>query len=138
MLQAAGGSLPVVTGLKPKYDGIFLSLASILNDYTASVNWNGHTPSSAEFTSTARLSQTVTATGSGATATLDMAFGFTGSLTAGANKVRVVAVSSDGARSVPFEQRVTIIPAPPIISAGMGVLAPFSSFQGTTQRCPST
>ena len=49
LLQAAGGNLPVVTGLKPKYDGIFLSLASIMNDYTASVNWNGHTPSSAEF-----------------------------------------------------------------------------------------
>jgi hypothetical protein len=130
LLQAANGSLPVVTGLKPKYDGIFLSLASILNDYTASVNWNGHTPSSAEFYVNGVLVQTVTATGSGATATLDMASGFTGSLTAGANKVGVIAVSSDGARSAPFEQRVVVIPAPAIVSAGVGVLAPFQFLPG--------
>ena len=130
LLQAAGGNLPVVTGLKPKYDGIFLSLASIMNDYTASVNWNGHTPSSAEFYVNGVLVQTVAATGSGATATLDMASGFTGSLTAGANKVGVVAVSSDGARSAPFEQRVVVIPAPPIISVGMGILAPFQFLAG--------
>jgi hypothetical protein len=130
LLQAAGGNLPVVTGLKPKYDGIFLSLASIMNDYTASVNWQGHTPSSVEFYVNGALVQTVIVTGSDATATLDMASGFTGSLTAGANKVRVVAVSSDGTRSAPFEQRVVVIPAPAILSVGMGVLAPFQFVPG--------
>ncbi len=130
LLQAASGNLPVVTRLKAKYEGIFLSAASLLNDYTASVNWNGRTPGSVKFYVNGTLRQTVNTTAGEATATLDMALGFNGSLTLGANKVKVVAVDSLGTESVPFVQQVTVIPFPPLIAASAGLLAPFQFLPG--------
>ncbi len=129
LLQAAGGSLPVVTGLKPKYEGIFLSGASVLNDYTASVNWNGRTPGSVKFYVNGALRQTVNTTAGEATAALDMALGFNGSLTLGANKVKVVAVDSLGTESAPFEQAVTIIPMP-LFLVDQAILLPFEFIPG--------
>jgi len=38
-LRTASGNKPVVTGVQAKYDGLFLSGASIANEYTASVDW---------------------------------------------------------------------------------------------------
>jgi hypothetical protein len=129
LLQAAGGNLPVVTGLKPNYEGIFLSGASLMNDYTASVNWNGRTPGSVEFYVNGTLTRTVATSSSEAVATLDMGLGFSGSLTAGANKVKVIAVSADAARSAPFVQQVAVIPFPPLL-ASAGALAPFQFLSG--------
>ena len=104
---------PSVTGIRPKYDGLFLSGASILNEYTASVDWNGQTPSAVEFYVNGSLRHTVPTSGSEATADIDMALGFFGSLTLGANKVSAVAVSSDGTRSESFDQPVVILPLDP-------------------------
>ena len=103
---------PLVTGVKAKYDGIFLSAVSLLNDYTASVKWNGFTPGNVEFYVNDALNQTVTTSTEKATATIDAGLSFIGSLTLGANKVKVIAVSADGVKSKPFVQQVTIIPPP--------------------------
>jgi hypothetical protein len=129
LLQAAVANKPVVTGLKPKYDGIFLSAASLLNDYTASVNWNGTTPGSVKFYVNGTLRQTVNTTAGAATATLDMALGFNGSLTLGGNKVKVVAVDGLGTESTPFEQAVTIIPMP-LFLVDQAILKPFEFIPG--------
>ncbi len=136
LLQTASGSLPVVTALKPKYEGIFLSGASLMNDYTASVNWNGRTASRVEFYVNGALSKTVSTSGTEATAALDMALGFSGSLTLGANKVKVVAVDSLGAESAPFEQPVTIIPMP-LFLVDQGMMLPFELIEWPFENQPA-
>lgn len=113
LLQVAPvGNKPVVTGVKAKYDGMFLSGASILNEYTASVNWNGTTPGSVEFYVNGQSSQTVAATSTEVTAGIPMNVGFFGSLNVGANKLTVVAVGAGAERSQPFDQPVSILPLP--------------------------
>ncbi|MEK7675107.1 MAG: carboxypeptidase-like regulatory domain-containing protein, partial [Verrucomicrobiota bacterium] len=101
-----------VTRLQPKYDGLFLSGAAILNEYTATVSWGGRTPGAVEFYVNGSPVQTVSTTTGEATAEVNMAFGFFGSLTVGANKIQAVAVDSLGERSEPFKQAVTVIPTP--------------------------
>ena len=106
------GGRPVVTSVRPKYDGIFLSGAAIFNDYTATVDWAGHPPGSVEFRVNGTLRDTVATTTTEATATINMGLGFYGSLTLGANKVTTIAVSGDGVSSDPFEQAVGVIQPP--------------------------
>ena len=111
ILLAPAGRFAVVS-IKPKYDGLFLSGASLLNEYTASVSWGGRTPSSVEFYVNGALTQTVPASGDEATAQIDMALGFFGRLRVGANTIRAVAVAASGERSEPFTQGITVIPTP--------------------------
>jgi hypothetical protein len=124
VLQPGSGNQPVVTGIRPKYDGLFLSGASILNEYTATVNWNGKTPKSVEFYVNDSSPQIVATTGTEATADIDMALGFYGSLTLGANRVSAVAVSTDGTRSAAFDQPVTVLPMP-LFLVNQAMLLPF-------------
>jgi hypothetical protein len=123
-LVAAPPNRPVVRGIRAQYDGLFLSGVSIMNEYTATVDWNGTPPGSVEFYVNGRLARTVPTSGTEATAEIDMAFGFAGSLRPGANKLRAVAVAADGRRSAPFDQKVTILPLP-VFLVDQAILLPF-------------
>jgi hypothetical protein len=103
---------PVVLGIQPKYDGLFLAGISLLNEYTATVSWGGRTPGSVEFYVNGALTHTVPTSSDQATVQVDMALGFFGSLRVGANTVRAVAVDASGERSEAFTQAVTVIPTP--------------------------
>jgi hypothetical protein len=129
LLPPAAGNEPVVTSIRPKYDGLFLSGASILNQYTATVDWNGKTPSAVEFYVNDQRAQTVNTSGNEATADINMGLGFSGSLTVGANKVSAVAVSADGTRSARFDQPVTILPMP-LFLVDQAMLLPFEFISG--------
>jgi hypothetical protein len=129
LLFVSSVNKPSVTGIRPKYDGLFLSGASIVNQYTASVDWNGKTPSAVEFYVNGSLTRTVSTSTTEATADINMGLGFFGSLTLGANKVSAVAVSADGTRSALFDQPVTVLPMP-LFLVDQGVLLPLEFIPG--------
>jgi hypothetical protein len=72
LLVVSSANKPSVTGIRPKYDGLFLSGASIVNQYTASVDWNGKMPSAVEFYVNGSLTRTVSTSTTEATADLDL------------------------------------------------------------------
>ena len=82
---------PIVTGIRPRYDGLFLSAASLVNEYTALVDWAGRTPKQVEFYVNGVLRNTVMTSSAEALWTVDMAQWFTGSFSAGANELSAVA-----------------------------------------------
>ncbi len=125
LVSQPDGDNPVVTEITAKYEGLFISGAAILNEYTATVAWGGSTPATVEFSVNGGPARTVAASGDRATATIDMGVGFFGSFTLGANKISAVAVDANGGRSKPFVQSVTILPAP-----GFLALAPFQWIPG--------
>ncbi len=49
ILLSLAGKFSVVS-IKPRYDGLFLSSVSFINEYTAIIDWGGRTPGSAENT----------------------------------------------------------------------------------------
>jgi CARDB len=110
-LQAAA-TAPVVTGVRSKYEGVFLGGVSLDNDYTVNVNWNGHAPGSIEFRANGQLLPPVSATGTETVGTIDVGSVFPGALREGANLLSVVAVSVGGVRSEAFVQPVKSIPVP--------------------------
>jgi hypothetical protein len=114
--MAPTASRPVVTGIQPQYDGFFLANLPLQNRVTANVAWNG-TPGTVEFYANSRLKQTVTGSTSGASATFNMGQDFSGSLTPGANQVRVVARNAEGLASDTFRQNVCVLPLPPALTA---------------------
>ena len=103
---------PVITGVTPKYNGIFLAGLSVNNDYTATVNWNG-TPGTVEFYANDTLKITKPSTTTGATATFNMGTDFPGKFSRSANKVRVIAKNKEGGVSAPFSKPVIVIPLRP-------------------------
>jgi hypothetical protein len=105
----AGGK-PVVTGIKPKMDGVFFGLLPVTNEFTASVNWNGSTPTSVEFYINDVLVKTLPASAAEVTAAIPMNSGFTPVLGI-PNRFQAVAVGSGG-RSDKFVRPVTVIPSP--------------------------
>jgi hypothetical protein len=117
---------PVVTGVKPKYDGLFLSGLRFVNEYVASVDWGGASPGRVEFTANGILAATVGASASGAIAQMDMGTGFSGTFGFGRNYLQIVAMSADGRRSEPFLQPVNIIPMPTFLEG----LVPFGLISG--------
>ena len=103
---------PVITDIRPQYDGIFLAGFSFPNQYTALVNWNGFTPGTVEL----QVDQNPAtfhypASGNEVTIPINM-LSFPGSYTPGANKVIMVAVDASGLRSDPFVRLVNVIPPP--------------------------
>ena len=130
-LSPASGNKPVVTGVQAKYDGLFLSGASIANEYTALIDWRGQTPSKVHFYWGRNSPQHVEiATSSGqATAPINMALGFQGSLTLFDNKINVQAEDGTGQLSDIFQQNVSIIPMP-LFLVDKGLLLPFTFFPG--------
>ncbi|MBI4516148.1 MAG: hypothetical protein HY699_10090 [Deltaproteobacteria bacterium] len=127
-LSPSGGSKPIVTAVKPQYQGLFLGGAQVFNQYAASVNWNG-APGTVEFYANGTLSQVVPGTPSGASAGINMALGFSGSLSLGVNQLRVIAVNGAGVRSDAFTVPVSIIPLPGFLSE-FAALAPFQFIPG--------
>ena len=109
--QPAAGK-PVVTRVEPKLDGLFLAGVRVVNDYTASVNWNGSTPGNVRFYANDSLVATQTGTGPEYTATLDIKARFPPALRPGANRVRVVATSAAGIASQPADYGVYVLPLP--------------------------
>ena len=118
LLAVAVPNKPSVTAIRPRYDGRFLSSASLLNQYTASVDWNGKSPATVEFYVNSTLARTVPASATETTADIDMAQGFVGSFTRDANKISAVAVSSDGTRSATYAQPITVLPLPEFLLEG--------------------
>lgn len=127
-LSPSGSSKPIVTAVRAQYQGLFLGGAQIFNQYAATVNWNG-TPGTVEFYANGTLSQVVPGTPSGASAAINMAFGFSGSLSLGVNQLRVIAVNGAGVRSDAFTVPVSIIPLPGFLSE-FAALAPFQFIPG--------
>lgn len=127
------GTNPVVTAVQAKYDGLFLSGASFLNEYTAVVDWGNGTPGSVEFYVNSALTQTLPADPKtkGVTATMDMGKGFGGSLAVGANKITVIAENGEGQRSKAFDQSVGVIPMPFFLTGQAGLL-PFELIPGNS------
>jgi hypothetical protein len=115
-LAATIAGQPVVTGIHAEHEGMFLGLVSLLNDYTATVNWQGLTPSKVRFFVNGTLVATKTTSGNEATATLNMATSFSPSFSGGANKLKVVAEAADSTTSAPFEQTVRMIPMPDFLT----------------------
>ncbi len=129
MLQAATAGRPVVTKVEPRLKGLFLSGASLNNDFTASVNWNGLSPGYVRFF--ANDLQVADKTGSGPdyVCTIDMAgASFSPAFNPYANKVRVVAVSSTGAASDPFLAYVGLVPLPDPLKLLTAQRWPFTTY----------
>ncbi|MBE0540093.1 MAG: carboxypeptidase regulatory-like domain-containing protein [Verrucomicrobia bacterium] len=113
LLQAAPvGNKPVVTGVRTRHEGMFLGGIAMLNDFTATVNWQGLAPNQVRFYVNGNLAATRTTSGTEVTVTLDMGLGFAPSFSPGANTVRVVAEAGNGATSAPYDMTVRVIPTP--------------------------
>ncbi len=131
-LQAASGNKPVITGVQAKYDGLFLSGASIANEYTASVDWRGQTPSKVHFYwgRSPRQHMVVNTTSGKATAHIDMAQGFSGSYTLGDNTVAVQAEDDGAQLSDPLTRNVAVIPMPTFLAHANSTAAFLPSSSG--------
>ena len=113
---STGGSKPVVTGLQAQHEGLFLGGIALLNDFTATVDWQGRTPAKVHFYVNGTLTATKLIAGSEAVATLDMGLGFSPNFSAGANKLKVVAEDAVGVISSPYEITVRVIPLPTLLT----------------------
>jgi hypothetical protein len=111
-----GGVKPVVAGIQAEHQGLFLGGIALLNDFTATVDWQGRTPSKIYFYVNGALAATKTTSGTEATATLDMGAGFSPNFSHGANKLKVVAEDAVGIKSDAYEMPVRVIPLPPLLT----------------------
>jgi formylglycine-generating enzyme required for sulfatase activity len=117
LLQAAPvENKPVVTSIQAQREGLFLAGIALLNDFTATVDWQGRTPSKIYFYVNGTLAATKTTSGSEATATLGMGLGFSPNFSHGANKLKVVAEDVIGVSSNPYEITVRVIPVPALLT----------------------
>lgn len=130
LLQAASlGSQPIVTKVEPRLKGIFLSGASLNNEFTASVNWNGVTPGSVLFLANGTLVAQVNGAGPEYTATLDMGgSAFQPGFNLAGNVIAVQAVGSGGQTSFTYNVYVSILPIPDPIKAITGDGFPFTTY----------
>jgi hypothetical protein len=129
LLQVSVTNRPAVTKVEPGLKGLFLSGASLNNDFTASVNWNGLSPGYVRFY--ANDTQVADKTGSGPdyVCTIDMAgASFRPAFDPYANKVKVVAVSSGGQASDPFTAYLGILPVPDPLKFLTGQGWPFTTY----------
>lgn len=116
VLAASVAGQPVVTGLRATHEGMFLPNIPLLNDYTATVDWQGLTPSKVRFYVNGVLVATQATSGNEATATLNMGANFSPSFSGGANQLRVVAEDAMGTASAPYQIPVRVIPLPPLLT----------------------
>lgn len=114
--DSTGGSKPVVTGLQAQREGLFLGGIALLNDFTATVDWQGRTPAKVYFYVNGTLAATKPTSGTEATATLDMSWRFSANFSYGANKLKVVAEDAIGVTSAPYEITVRVIPLPAFLT----------------------
>jgi hypothetical protein len=127
LLQAGGGSLPVVTGVIAARNPFYLSGVSTPIDFTASVNWNGSSPGNVIFYANEQGVQTLTGAGPTYTATIDSS-AFNPSFAVGANRVKVVAQNGAGQSSTPFYVSVLDLPYP----APLALIFPPGGFSAGT------
>ncbi|MCX6915608.1 MAG: carboxypeptidase regulatory-like domain-containing protein, partial [Verrucomicrobia bacterium] len=129
LLQATATGKPVVTKVEPGLKGLFLSGASLNNDFTASVNWNGLSPGYVRFYGNAVQIADKTGSGPDYVCTIDMAgASFRPAFDAHANQVKVVAVSSTGQASDPFLAYLGILPMPDPLKLLTGQGWPFTTY----------
>lgn len=129
MLQAAATGRPVVTKVEPGLKGLFLSGASLNNEFTASVNWNGLSPGYVRFFANDLQVGDKTGSGPDYICTIDMAGGaFRPAFDPYANRVRVVAVSITGEASDPFLAYVGLLPLPAPLKLLKAQQWPFTTY----------
>lgn len=102
---------PAVTSLNAIREPVFISGLPITDDFTATVNWNGSTPSAVNFYANGQLVNTLTGSGPTYTVTLDSS-SFNPSLAAGGNTLSVVAENSQGTASASSSVQVFDVPWP--------------------------
>jgi len=107
---------PIVTLVKPRLPGPFLSGVYMPNEFTASVDWNGLTNGQVSFDANGVWMNNVTGPGPEYVCSLNMgAEPFRPAFDASANSIEVRALSSDDVFSDPFTLNVSIIPLPELI-----------------------
>jgi hypothetical protein len=106
------GPGPVVTGIQPEFDGLFLSGVPLQNTFTAAVDWRGVTPGAVRFYANDQLIETVAGAGPEYRVSVNMGTAFTQSLRSGSNRLRVIAENAQGAASAPASREVSVIPLP--------------------------
>ncbi|MGI6300669.1 MAG: CARDB domain-containing protein [Verrucomicrobiota bacterium] len=116
------GSQPVVTSIQPRLDGLFLSGTGIVNDYSASVNWNGGDPGEVAFYVNGQLVETVVGERASYTVSLNLDDWFSPSFRTDANYVSVVATSSGGVDSQYRSVNVLLLPLPEALFKILGLI----------------
>ena len=104
-----------VTAIKSKYDGLFIAGVSVANEYTALINWDGHSPGAVEFRVNGAYRDRVAADATRAVINIDMGTGFYGAFRPDANKVEAVAIDAQGNCSEPFAINVGVVQIPYIL-----------------------
>ena len=127
LLQAAGGNLPVVTGVIPARNPFYLSGVSTPMSFTASVNWNGSSQGNVIFYANGLAVQTLAGGGPTYTVTIDSS-AFNPSFVVGANTVKVAAQNGAGQSSTPFSLSVLDLPYP----APLALIFPPGGFSAGT------
>lgn len=121
-LSPVSGTKPVVTGVKAKYDAIFIAGISLVNDYTASVDWRSKGASKVHFfwnSLSGPQSRAVDVTGTQATISIDVGREFHGTFNRCDRVITVQAENSEGTLSDPYTVCVSVIPMPVVL---MGIV----------------
>ena len=103
---------PVVTRVKAKYNGLFLSSLEIYNEITANVDWNGTAAGKVRFLANGVLVEELEGSTSPFSCRFNMAEYFTPAFKKNANYATVIAVNDSGVESDPVTEYFTIIPIP--------------------------
>lgn len=102
-----------VTDVTSRYGRIFLQGLPVYNEYTALVDWGDGGPGSVVFRRNGS-EHTVSGTSSGAAITFNMGSDFNPTFMPQGNRLSVLAVDAEGARSAqPFEVNPVVLPLPP-------------------------
>lgn len=130
LVLAPTNGRPVVTGLTGRQEGVFLSGATLWNEYTATIDWGDRIPKEIEFQINGQWRATVPATSSNGFWSVDMAVAFPGTLPATSNQISATAVDAEGVRSEPFEREVRVIPLPAFLQPDEGGTVSFEFHPG--------
>lgn len=101
---------PIITSIRPKYDGKFVEKVDIENEYIANVNWAGRQPGFVRFFLNGQPLTDVPATSRQVKLTVNMASTFTGSLSPRANVISARAIDEFGMESEACDREVIVIP----------------------------
>ena len=110
------GNGPIVESVTLSPKGIYVEGWGLEADLKVKVNWNGSTPKEVRVYANNNLKKTIVGSGTICETSLALDDCFTGALTHDANKLKVIAESSDGINSDPLEQDITVIPIPTALS----------------------
>jgi len=111
MVREAGGNVPVVTQIQSKYTGsgkhsYYLNGISVLESFTATIDWKGKTPSQVKWLLPNGTIYTDAVAGNTAIRTFDM-----GNI--GLGKLSLIAIAADSTTFAPKSANFDIIPPPP-------------------------